>query len=132
MSFNYDLSSSDSNIVLVSKIRLRVGDTIENRGPRPGLLSTTNFSDEEILSFYADEGSNRQRAAAGILEALASEWGKRAGFRKTGPESEDGRQAEFYTKEAAKLRDLYGSVEDEAKTEKQAGFSIRMQRAGNS
>lgn len=132
MAFTYDLASTDSAIVIISKLRLKTGDTIETRGPRPGVAGNSNFADEEITVFYESEGSHQERAAAAIFEALAAEWGARAGFRRTGPESEDSRQAEFYTAEAEKLRSRYGYATNDEADERKGGFSIQALRRGQS
>jgi len=52
-------------------IRLRIGDTQFDAGPRP---DRRNFSDEEIAQILSDEGATRNAAIAGIFEILTNEW----------------------------------------------------------
>lgn len=52
------------------KIRLRIGDTVEDNGPRP---DRRNFSDEE-LTFVLSEETTVSASIAHCLEILANEW----------------------------------------------------------
>jgi hypothetical protein len=67
MTFSY----TDALSANLDKIRLRIGDTQENAGPRP---DKRNFSNEEIVFILADEGSQINGAIAHCFEILASEW----------------------------------------------------------
>lgn len=126
MAFTYDLSSSDANEVLVSKIRLAVGDTAESNGILP---NGRNFQDEELLHFNSIEGDHLQRATAATLESAANAWSSRAGSYKLGPEAESSQQAAAFSERAQKLRDQYGYGSGEA----QAGaFSVPVRPAGGS
>ena len=53
------------------KIRLRIGDTVANAGPRP---DKRNFADEEIAFILADEDDRVNGAIAQCFEILAAEW----------------------------------------------------------
>ena len=127
MAFNYDLSSSTSSIVTVSKIRLAVGDTVLNKGARPRL---ENFSDAEILFFYSEEGNHLKRATAAAFEALSAFWSSYAGSKKLGPESRSSRQAAAFAQAAARLRDQFGYADDDTQLAKQGGLSIPVKHAG--
>ena len=93
----------------LGRVRLLIGDVTEGEGPRPG-PSATNFSDEEIGIFLAENDGKQYLAAAAACETLAVEW---AGVppTKSGPamEQEDPthtpshflRLAEMYRKKSA-------------------------------
>jgi hypothetical protein len=65
MAFTYDLTT-DRGIV-----RLNLGDTVENSGPRP---DKRNFSDEEIDYLLSTETEGTTAATALGFEILANEW----------------------------------------------------------
>ena len=70
MSFTYDLTST-GDALLISQVRLEIGDTVEDSGVLP---SGGNLSDAEILLFLARNGSDVQRAAGGLCALLARQW----------------------------------------------------------
>lgn len=123
MAFTYDLSAV-GDVLVISKIRLQIGDTREDNGPRS---DGSNFSDEELLALYSDEGGHVKRGAAAALEILASEWSAYAGNHKLGPESETFLQAAEYRLQAEKLRDRYGHGDGQATA---VAFSIAVKPAG--
>ena len=53
------------------KVRFRIGDTVEDAGPRP---DKRNFSDNEIAFLLSEEDSRVNGAIAHGFEVLASEW----------------------------------------------------------
>lgn len=65
MAFTYDLTTNRG------KVRLNLGDTVENSGPRP---DKRNFSDAEIDHFISTETAGNTAATAFGFEILASEW----------------------------------------------------------
>jgi hypothetical protein len=65
MAFTYDLTTDRG------EVRLNLGDTQENAGPRP---DKRNFSDDEIDHFIATETDGNTAATALGFEILASEW----------------------------------------------------------
>jgi hypothetical protein len=69
--FTYDLNSSDLDIANISKIRLEVGDTDEERGIKP---DGENYTNDEILYVFNDEERIVGRAAARICELAAASW----------------------------------------------------------
>jgi hypothetical protein len=100
MAFTYnDTLATDRDM-----IRIRVGDTAQNNGPRP---DGANFSDEEIAGLLSSEGS-ANRAIAAIYEILAAQW---AGYADTqmGDRRESLSQvADRYTKLATQYRSEHG------------------------
>jgi hypothetical protein len=64
MTFTYDASTD------IGYIRLKIGDTKDDEGPRPDMH---NYSDEEIQTILTKEGST-SNAIAALLEVLANEW----------------------------------------------------------
>lgn len=71
MTFTYDLANADATKVLISKVRLEIGDTVANSGVRP---DTSNFTDEEIEYWLSEESNDVRLTAARVCDALASAW----------------------------------------------------------
>lgn len=103
--FTYDLGNPNNQIKWRSQIRLAIGDTIPDNGPRPG---NQNFLDIELDTMMGAEGNHIQRSTAKALETLASEWAKTAARQSLGPASSEQKQADTYLKLAKALRDTYG------------------------
>lgn len=114
MAFTYDLTTD------TGKLRLEVGDTTEDSGPRPG---GTNFSDAEMEHFLSEEGTVG-RAAARCCEVLATEWSRKAGSERLGPRSFARNQASEYRLAAELLRTQHGYPE--ATAGQFAGFNTRI------
>ncbi len=114
MAFTYDLATD------TGKLRLEVGDTTEDSGPRP---LNANFSDEELTHFLSEEGTVG-RAAARCCEVLATEWSRKAGSERLGPRSFARNQAGEYRTAAALLRAQHGYPESAAG--QFAGFNTRI------
>ncbi len=66
MAYSYD----DALTADRDQIRLRIGDTVEDSGPRP---DGRNFADAEIAFILSEEGSVTA-AIAHCFEILAAEW----------------------------------------------------------
>lgn len=117
MTFTYKISSADNDELIIARARLAINDQSEDKGPRP---DGTNFSDEEILSVYTDEGSDEGRVQARLLEILSGAW---AGTQKTmfGSLIDPTRTSRDYAAAAMKLREQHGYGSGAA-----AGFSIQM------
>lgn len=77
MSFTYDLTND------IGKVRLLVGDTVQDDGVKP---DDSNYSDEEIQVFL-DRNNDVNIAAAEALENLARMWAVEPDIRM-GPISE--------------------------------------------
>lgn len=114
MAFTYDLTTD------AGKLRLEIGDTAEDNGPRP---NNANFSDEEIAHFLSEEGTTG-RAAARCCEVLAREWSRKAGSERLGPRSFARNQSDAYQKQADLLRAQHGYPESAAG--QFAGFNSRI------
>lgn len=114
MIFSYDLTTD------TGKLRLEVGDTIEDKGPRP---DNVNFSNEEMAYFLSEEGTVG-RAAARCCEVLATEWSRKAGSERLGPRSFARNQAKAFQEEADRLRAQHGYPE--AQAGQLAGFNSRI------
>lgn len=80
MAFTYDLSTNRG------KVRLNLGDTVENSGPRP---DKRNFSDVEIDHLISTETAGNTAATAFGFEILASEWAAYAIMEREGEVSFD-------------------------------------------
>lgn len=104
MTFTYNLSASGEDL-RISKVRLEVGDTIENDGIRP---DGSNLADAEVSYFLDKEDDDIGRAAAAVCESMANTWARYANTR-VGPRREDlSDVAESWAKRAEALRDQYG------------------------
>lgn len=100
MAFTYDLTT-DRGIV-----RLGLGDTVENAGPRP---DKRNYSDAEIDYFIATETAGNTAATALGFETLASEWGA---YAITEREGEVGFDAKTVSDQYFKLAQYWRSKPD--------------------
>lgn len=127
MAFTYNLSHSDATKQIVSQIRLRIGDTIRDRGPLP---NGANLQDEEIDQLYSDEGSHVMRTVAACLELLATQWAAHAGSYRLGPESEESKASERYQQAAEKVRARYGYNLDATAQAQHGAFVAEVRPAG--
>lgn len=105
MAFTYLPDSPNMATFLRSQLRLLVGDTVENDGPRP---FKGNYSDSELDALMRLEAADLNRSAARVLEILSAEWSRLAGTYRLGPESEESRQAAEFAARAAVLREQHG------------------------
>lgn len=102
----------------VHKVRGQIGDTEENKGPRPKgrTDSSTNFSDEVITATITQE-KNWQRATANMFERLAAEWSRMASRNFSNGSQSAGHQynnvSSEFDKRAREWRRRYGYVEDD-------------------
>ena len=71
MTFTYDLSAVDENLLNISRVRLELGDTQENVGVRP---DGSNLQDEEILLWLDEETNDITRVVARAAASLANMW----------------------------------------------------------
>ena len=126
MAFTFDLSATGDDL-LVSEIRLFIGDKVEDSGILP---NGGNFQDDEILKFYSKEGSHQRRAAAAALESAAAAWSAHAGRYKLGPEDQESMQADMFSQQAQTLRDRYGFTDDGDTDSSGAGWSINVLPSG--
>jgi hypothetical protein len=98
MSFTYELTND------VGKLRLKIGDSIVNLGPRP---SRANFSDEELQHFL-DTEATEGRAMAAVFDTLAAEWSSFTNIT-LGPRKEEfAKIAEAWARRAKDARVQYG------------------------
>lgn len=102
MTFTYDATLSTD----LAKIRLRIQDTAASpSGIKP---LGANFTDEEINSVYASEGSSIMRTVAALYEILAVAWANYVDT-KIGPRDEKLSQvAARYAALAQEWRESYG------------------------
>lgn len=118
MPFNYDESSEDANIITITAIRREIGDFTENDGILPG---SANFQDEQLLAFYASEGSHTQRAAANALESAARLWAAQPVERLGNITNDPKAIADNLRQEAARLRGVYGYANATGTATRRAG-----------
>jgi hypothetical protein len=103
VAFNYDLASADADVLLISKVRLEIGDTDETSGAgvKP---DGSNFTDAEITYWLDENGDDVSLAAADACAALARHWA-RASDLAVGPRRESlGQVSKRFEDLAAKLR----------------------------
>lgn len=118
MTFTYNLSSEDEDVLAISKVRMELGDTTENVGVKP---DSSNLSDEEIAVWLEAEEDNVMRAVARACEALARLWTNVSNIT-VGPRKEElGKVSSDWSKRAEVLRDEYGGSSSTA-------FSIGLKR----
>lgn len=105
MTFTYDLTATGDDL-LVSKVRLEIGDTVNGTGVLPG---AANLTDEEIQVLLDREDDDVMRATAAACELLARHWSRRADIA-VGPRKESFSQvAASWREEAKRLRAVHGS-----------------------
>jgi hypothetical protein len=126
MAFTFDLSLTGESLI-VSQIRLFIGDKTENGGILP---DGANLQDDEILTFYAQEGNHQRRAAAAALESAAASWSVYAGRYRLGPEDHESRQADLFAAQAQTLRDRYGFTDDGDTDESGKAFVVQVLPVG--
>lgn len=107
MAFTYNLSSTGDDLI-VSKIRLEIGDTVEDSGVKP---DGTNYQDNEILYFYSEADSSINEATALIFDNLAGLWaGAGESVRIRDYTIDTKGKAESYRAMAAEIRGRSGLV----------------------
>ena len=104
MAFHYDIASADATLKTLSELRLEIGDTEENAGPRP---RNQNFSDAE-LQLLLDREGDTMRAAAAACETLARQWARVASAQVGQLRNDYNHVSETYRQQAQDLRAQYG------------------------
>jgi hypothetical protein len=111
MNFTYDLSSSDTDKLNISKVRLEIGDTVLGSGVKP---DGSNLLDDEIAIWLDREDDDVMRAVAAACEALARYWAGAADIA-VGPRRESLSQiAKGYAERAKELRQIHGGTAEGA------------------
>lgn len=98
MTFTYSLSSN------IGKVRLLLGDTTDNSGPRP---DGSNFEDDELDFFLELEGESVDLATARACEVLATQWAAVADLT-VGPRKES--LSQIAVRFAERARELRSTV----------------------
>ena len=107
MTFTYDLTETD-DLLLISKVRLELGDTVSGSGVRPG---NVNLSDEEILSWLEDEANDVMRTVGRAALALSNMWASAAVSKSAGPYSVSyGKVSDVWAKRAHEISIEVGGV----------------------
>lgn len=70
MSFTYNLASTGDSL-LISKVRMEIGDTVEDNGVLP---TGDNLSDAEILLKLGEYDNDVMQAAGALCALLARRW----------------------------------------------------------
>lgn len=105
MTFSYDLADADETIVLISKVRLEIGDTVSGVGVKP---DGSNISDEEITVWLDDEDNSVMKVVARACDALARMWALVADTT-VGPRRESFSQISArWQKQADALKEAFG------------------------
>jgi hypothetical protein len=100
MTVTYDLASDDPAVLLISKLRFELGDTVLNKGVKP---DASNYSDEELQLKLDEAADDVARATAAILTNLSVLWAQVADIT-VGPRKESLSQiGDRYAKRAAEL-----------------------------
>lgn len=106
MAFTYDLSSSVASVLLLSRLRLEIGDKTSGSGVLP---DSSNFTDEELFDILERADNDLLVAAAHCCDILATEWAKVANIQ-IGPRREELSQvAKQYGIRAKEYRDRSGT-----------------------
>lgn len=121
MSWTYDLTSTDESVVIISKLRIAIGDEQEGAGVKP---NGDNFADQELTHFYEEEGDHIGRATALACESLANAW-SRAPRTMFGSLVDPRHITKNYERRAKDLRRQHGYARE---NESNASFSIGMRQ----
>lgn len=84
MAFSYDLASTDPTVLLISRLRLEIGDKVQGEGVFP---DGSNFSDSELTLLLSEQGRDIERSAASACKILANTWSTLVDVQ-TGPRRE--------------------------------------------
>ena len=84
MAFTYDLASSDADELLISRVRLELGDTVEGTGVKP---DGSNISDEEISLILDASDDDVMSTVVSLADILARHWANTVDVT-TGPRRE--------------------------------------------
>jgi len=98
MTFTYLIAND------IGKVRLEIGDTIENSGVYP---DGSNLSDEEIQVLLDREGAV-MKAAAGACELLARRWAREIDTRVGERQEKPSTVSAAWLKQAEQLRADFG------------------------
>lgn len=82
MTFTYDLASVNATLLLISKVRLEIGDNVSGAGVRP---DGSNLTDEEITLWLTAESDDVLLASARACSALSRMWAIVAVSETVGP-----------------------------------------------
>jgi hypothetical protein len=69
--FNYDLASTNANILLISQVRFELGDTEKGAGVLP---TGGNFQDEEILLKLGENSNDIAQTVGALAGVLSRHW----------------------------------------------------------
>lgn len=100
--FTYGEGASE----LINQLRDEIDDTRES--PDGIFPLGENFGDNRLVYLYNDEGQHMGRFTARCCEILARAYAKYPTASRLGPSDETLKATDYYTKEAQRLRQLYG------------------------
>lgn len=108
MTFTYDLTEADADLLLISKVRLELGDTVSGSGVRP---INANLSDEEIQSWLDEESDDIMRTVGRAALALSNMWASAAVSETVGSHSISyGKISELWAKRAQSISVEVGGI----------------------
>lgn len=105
MAFTYDLAGTGDTL-LISRVRMHIGDNVENSGVLP---DGSNLQDAEILLFLSETSNDVDQTVGAISAMLARRWAVVADVR-VGPRSESLSQvSKAWMEQAQSLNPTYQS-----------------------
>ncbi|HYI80007.1 MAG TPA: hypothetical protein VEW67_04030 [Thermoleophilaceae bacterium] len=93
--FTYNLAAADAQEVLISKVRLEIGDTTE---------ASALFTDDEVKAKLGDHGENVALAAAALCDILARRFAREFDFSTDGQSFSRSQKSKQYAQLARDLR----------------------------
>lgn len=100
--FSYHLQSEDTDILAVSRLRLEIGDHVEDAGV---MMDGGNFTDEELGYYLAKNNGDQAATVAELCSVLARHWSGAADVA-VGPRRESLSQvAKSWAERATQTRD---------------------------
>lgn len=107
MAFSYDLASADAQTVLISQVRLEIGDTVNGTGIKP---DGSNLTDAEIGVWLSRTGDSVLGAAAAACQALSRMFAGRVDIENLGARRSNAQAAKAWAERAKELTQQAGTI----------------------
>lgn len=121
MTFTYDLGSSDSTKLAISRVRMLIPDTVQD-----GHL----IEDEEISFFLSERNNHLYATAADLCMKLSRQFALKVTTQADGVKADHSQRAEVFAKRALELRSQVGGGISTIVLDKQDGWSDNADEAG--
>lgn len=110
----YNLGSTDTTVVLISRVRFELGDTVYGSGVLP---DGSNLTDAEIQTVLEANGNDVAKTVAALAATLARRWANQADVA-VGPRKES----------LSQVSERWQTLARESQALPPAGFSVGLSR----